>query len=493
MSLATRLNAFFLSALAVVLFGFSLSLFLLARSYLLGQVDEHAAATMNTLAAAAELDSEGVEWEPHERRFDLGSKIEDGSLCWTVRDAKGVLIDQSGLPASFNHGFMQVPIANTELPVSKVGSTGDSWRLLQRELHPAANAPPPTPNDKADPRTVRSPFLIFTVAASVEPALASLRSLGLALSGISLLIVLVAVFAGRWYCRTALLPVTQMADRAEKMQAANFEERLPSPLSTDELGKMGDAFNGLLDRLQAAFVRQQRFAGDASHQLRTPLAGMLGQIEVCLRQTRSPEEYAELLGRVLRRGRQMSDIVETLLFLARSDGGKQTETLEEIDLADWLEEHLREWDNHARRDDLTLQIAEREPCFVRAQHALLGQLVDAMLDNAMKYSPPGTAIIIGLERALGTVRLEVEDRGDGITEDERLQIFDPFYRSPGARQSGIQGVGLGLSVAARIVSLFGGTISSKSPVGQSGSCFVVNLPVAVHNPVLPRMGDGFRT
>src|SRR4029077_13550209 len=119
--------------------------------------------------------------------------------------------------------------------------------------------------------------------------------------------------------RRALGPVTRMAEAARSMGAADLSERLPTPTSADELADLGEAFNGLLDRLGEALERERRFAGEASHQLRTPLAAVIGQVEVALRRDRSPDEYRRVLDSVLSQAERLRRVVEALLFLARTE------------------------------------------------------------------------------------------------------------------------------------------------------------------------------
>src|SRR5262249_51255839 len=137
--------------------------------------------------------------------------------------------------------------------------------------------------------------------------------------GLSLTVWLVALFVGRALCRRALVPVRRMAASAADMDAADLGRRLPAAGTRDELDELSKAFNNLLDRLQESVERQQRFTGDASHQLRTPLTAILGQLEVALRRQRPVEEYEQVLTTVRQKAEHLRRIVESLLFLARAD------------------------------------------------------------------------------------------------------------------------------------------------------------------------------
>jgi signal transduction histidine kinase len=249
------------------------------------------------------------------------------------------------------------------------------------------------------------------------------------------------------------------------------------PGTRDELEDLGGAFNGLLDRLHEALDRQRRFTGDASHQLRTPLAGLLSQVDVALRRERPPEEYRRVLGVVRAKAAQLRQIVESLLFLARAEAESVLPDLEVIELGAWSAAHLREWSAHPRAPDLQLSRDGEEPLWIRAHPPLLSQLLDNLLENACKYSEPGTPIAVRVGRRPGASVLAVEDRGCGLSAEEQARVFRPFYRSPQARTRGHPGVGLGLAVAQQIVEVFGGTIRVESEPGR-GSRFEVALPGA---------------
>jgi heavy metal sensor kinase len=470
MSLTTRLSAFFLGALALVLVGFSLTLYGLARVYLYRQTDERLAAALDTLSAVAEVGRDGVEWEPHERHLTLGQDAQAGQPRWTVHDPEGNLVDRSA-----NLAAGPSPAGWPEPHAAERGGEklyGGGWHYLQRALRPGQPGQF-TAGEGSGERKYAG--LVLTVGVSLAPATAALRALALALGGVSLVLWLLAALAGHWLCRRALAPVRRMATAVRTMNAADLGWRIPEPGTRDELQDLGQAFNGLLARLEEAFERQRRFTGDASHQLRTPLTAMLGQVEVALRRERPAAEYRDVLQQVRGQAVQLQQIVEMLLFLARADAEAKPADLAPLDLAAWLPEHVERWAGHPRGPDLRLKQPEGRAAWVRAQGPLLGQLVDNLVENACKYSEPGRPVIVRLGSADGVVTLAVEDEGCGITPDDLPHVFEPFYRSADVRRLGRPGVGLGLAVARRVAAVFGGTLTAESEPGR-GSRFTLCLP-----------------
>ena len=484
MTLTNRLSLFSLTALGLVLAGFSLTLYFLARTYLFRQVDDRLESVLNTLTALAEIKPDGVEWESAERNLSLGRDSDDQQVYWLVQDDQGRRID-GNVPPSLLAGSASTSFGARS---ASKGLTGEfdaqeqPWRLSQRVVRanslptPSATQITPPPEEEGP----RYPMLVITAAVSLQPVNATLRNLALALSGTSLGVWLIALFAGRSLCRRALRPVTQMAAAARIMDTADLSQRLPGGTG-DELDDLTRAFNGLLDRLQESFERQRRFTGDASHQMRTPLAALLGQIEVALRRNRSPEEYRRALSAVQTQAGHLRQIMEMLLFLARADAEAKLPGLETVDLEAWLGEHLRAWSAHPRAADLRLEaepttdMASDRRFAVEVQPPLLGQLVDNLLDNSVKYSEPGTPISLRLRVERSDVCLEVKDQGCGIAPEDLPHVFDAFYRSSQARRLGVDGVGLGLAVAQRIAVAFGGQITVQSEAGK-GSSFTLRLP-----------------
>ena len=482
MSITNRLSLFFLAALGLVLAGFSLALYILARGHLRQQTDHHLDAAMQTLVAAIEVHPGDVEWEPLERRVTLGEDPAPDQVRWTVHDLAGRLVDCS---------------PNLEPPAGP--GDGDGWRLLVRRVRAGKFEAEPVegraesvpgalregfagmqvPGDVALPRdrTYHGGGVVLTVAVSSEPVRASLRLLALSMLVVSGLLWLTAAIWGRWLCRRALRPIFRMAGSAREIRgrrsAGTF---LDVPPTRDELEDLGRAFNDLLADLGEALERQRRFTGDASHQLRTPLTAMLGKVDVALRRERSPAEYQQVLSALRRRGAELQQLVESLLFLARAESESPLPGTELLDLGAWCRSWLERWREHARAADITVR-ACAFPVWVRTQPALLGQVLDNLLDNACKYSEAGKPIVVSVESGGQDAVLTVADRGCGIEPDEQPLVLQPFYRSRQARWLGKAGVGLGLTVAQRLVAIMNGRLGMSSQVGQ-GSEFRITLPLS---------------
>jgi signal transduction histidine kinase len=244
----------------------------------------------------------------------------------------------------------------------------------------------------------------------------------------------------------------------------------------DELDLLGRAFNDLLSRLHLAYERQQRFSSDASHQLRTPLTVLIGQIEVALRQERPADEYRRVLKSALGRAKELARIVESLLFLAKAETDATLPDREYLELNRWVAEHLASRAAIDLAPEVVHSAAGSDLLWVQAHSALLGQLVDNLLDNARKYSQPNARILVETLRHREEVILAVEDAGPGIPAADLAHVFEPFYRSAQARGQGLPGVGLGLAVVRRIAMALGGSVALASELGK-GSRFEVHLPM----------------
>lgn len=453
MTLTRRLTLFFLVALAAVLAAFSVALDLLARAHLWQTLDDKLAATTNLLIAAAEVDDRGVEWEAEQRLMRI---VRDPAapVRWVVRGDRPLERDRSDDPES-------EPLPDFPRDVSRTfhhrDSAGVRWRIRQTTIRSDG------PSDRP-PSPPRHTQLTFTVAVGVEPTERLLSRMELTLAGVSASVLVFAALLSRWLIRRALVPVRDMAATASAVTATDLAVRLPEPAPPDELRELATAFNELLARVQVAFERQASFTGEASHQLRTPLTALMGQLEVALRRDRSPDEYRHALTIAHREANRLHQLVESLLFLARADGESRMPDTEPLDLNAWLRAHFAaSWADHPRYADLiVIGTSGSTPTLVAVHPPLFGQAINNVVDNAFKYSPSGTPVTVTVARRGETALVTVDDFGPGIPEAERGRVFEPFFRSTDARRRGVEGVGLGLAVTARIVHAFGGKVAALS-------------------------------
>ena len=456
--------------LAVVLLGFSIMLYWIADQYLHRQSKERLDAVLGTLGAAVDIGPEGVEWEPAARHLNLETPAYADPVVWIIGDHRGHLLDRSKTAGS--EQFVDEVLPSLRPSNRDVAYQRGNWNIGQRWIKAVGEqAASVDPADEAD----KYPKLSITAGVSLVPVHTTLRRLAAYLFGLSLAVWITALFLGRYICRRALLPVRNIAAVASEMQASDLAGRLPVISSHDELEELSRAFNSLLDRVQETFERQRRFTGDASHQLRTPLTAILGQIDVALRKERNNEEYQRVLSTVQLKAHRLSRIVESLLFLARADSDAPEPRLELLDLGSWLPTYLESWKDHDRANDITLENHCSATCVISAEPELFRELLDILLDNACKYSPPATAIQMRLESSESQVAIHVVDHGEGVVESDLPNLFVPFFRSDESRLKGIEGIGLGLSIAKRLAALFKGdlTVSSRK---NGETCFTLRLP-----------------
>jgi signal transduction histidine kinase len=475
MRLGTRLTVYYVSSIAVVLAGFSIALFAMASKHLYRQVDERIESALNTLVAAAEIGPEGVTWEPEERSLSFGRRTFEGRFSWRVADERGTRIDGSAT-GEIDRALAGLGAGSgTRRFASFNDESGVGWRAVTRRL-----GRPPTDGgtirSKTEAGEVVHDALILSAGTPLDAVQTILRNLALTLTGLSLGVWTLALVLGRRLCRIALRPLTEMADAAHSIGGDEAGRRLPAPETDDELGELGRSFNALLDRLGESLERQQRFTGDASHQLGTPLRAIQGHVDLALRAERSPAEYRRVLAMVQSKTRHLRQIVDGLTFLSRADAEARRPALERISLDAWLRAHIAAWPD-PRRSDVVYESDEPEGCHACVHPPLLGELMNNLLENAAKYSPPQTPIRVRLSHPDGHVVFSISDEGPGIDRIDLPRIFVPFFRAEAARIGGSQGLGLGLSVAARIAAVFGGQINVFSNPGQ-GATFSVQLPAS---------------
>lgn len=472
MTLVNRVSAFFLAALALVLVVYSGLFYAFVRGRVVQQFDQELHGALYSLVAAIEVEPEEVKWQPLEHAIALGSGSGPEEVRWAVIGDGGQIVEQSRNISPEIIAEAKRIAADASAGYQSYGElkTPDEWSILYRRLFAPAPEREARELDEFDE-------LVVVVARSTVDMDGNLRRLAALVIVLPLGAWLLAAAAGRWFGARALQPVLDMSKQARSITGSDFKSRLPIADSNDEVAELGQAFNTLLDRQQRAYEQQRRFAGDAAHELRTPLTVLLGQIDVTRRRPRTAEEYAQTLDVLRDEANELQQIVESLLFLARTSEEATLPGGEPIRLAEWLPAYMERWKDDPRRSDLRLELQLPPDAVVTAPPALLSRVIDNLVSNAAKYSVAGTPIQIVATSDGGEAALSVADQGRGISPEDQATIFEPFFRTKSARDAGIAGTGLGLPIALRIATALGGGLACRSEAGQ-GSTFTLRLPLA---------------
>lgn len=288
--------------------------------------------------------------------------------------------------------------------------------------------------------------------------------------------VLLAIGGGYLLARRALQPVASLTDAAKQIHATDLATRLPARFGArDELTDLAETFNQMIERLEASFDRERRFTNNAAHEILTPLATIQNTLEVALRRARSSDEYRATIQAVLTEAEEMSDTVRGLLQLARMD--RITDLPHEhVDLSKEVEKHLHRFRKRAERERIALEVDVEPAVDVLADAGRLGEVIDNLLDNALKYTPAGGKVKVKLERRHGKASLEVSDTGVGFAPEQAAHLFDRFYRADTPEVQARSGSGLGLAIVEAITRAYGGHVSAHSAGRNRGSRFEVVLP-----------------
>jgi len=290
-------------------------------------------------------------------------------------------------------------------------------------------------------------------------------------------LLLCAAAGGYWISTRALAPVDQIAQTARTISAQNLSSRLVVPKTGDELQRLSETLNGMLERLEAAFKKITQFTADASHELRTPVAVMRTRAELSLRKARSAEEYRDVIAEVLTELEKTSGLIEQLMFLARADSGAETLHFTNTNVAEVLREACHQGSALAEAKQIGFQ--ERisgDSMWIQGDATSLRRLFLILIDNAVKYTPANGQVEVSLQRNDGYAVAQVRDTGIGIAEADLPNVFERFYRADKARTRESGGVGLGLSIGRWITEVHAGTIEVHSSPGR-GSMFQIRLPI----------------
>jgi heavy metal sensor kinase len=371
------------------------------------------------------------------------------------------------------------PTGHAALPPGKVRTAARTRIIFERPSRSGGASPE---------RLLARPFifegrpLVVVVGTSLESrdhALGSLLTLMLIGGPIALVL---ASLAAYWTVGAALRPVEAMRRRAAEVSDSGSGQRLPVPPAHDELHRLGETLNEMLDRLETALERERSFVDDASHELRTPLAAHKAELELALRYGATNEELRSAIASAIEEADRLSQLAESLLVIARSDKGKLSLKLEPIAVGELFATMRDRMGDRAGRDGRELRFDDESGAAIEGDRMRVEQALGNLVENALRHG--GGPVRVWSRRSNGRVQIHVSDAGDGFPADFLPHAFERFRRADTSRSS--DGTGLGLAIVKAIAEAHGGTATAENANGGGAD-------VWIELAVVPQPDGGART
>jgi signal transduction histidine kinase len=278
--------------------------------------------------------------------------------------------------------------------------------------------------------------------------------------------VLLGLIGGWWMTRRALGPVTALTEAVERKHDRNLRETLPGTGSGDELDRLTEVFNAMTARLDNSFQRIREFTLHASHELKTPLTVMRGELETALREESLTAPQREMFLSHLDEIERLAKIVDGLTLLTKADTGQIKLNFEPVRLDDLVRESVADAKILAQQQTIQVHLSACDNVLVSGDRHRLRQLLLNLTDNAVKYNQPGGTVDISLVRSNGLAELKIENTGGGVATELQPRVFERFFRGDTSHSNAVEGCGLGLSIAQWIAAAHEGTIQFFSEPGK---------------------------
>ncbi|MGA4506860.1 ATP-binding protein [Propionibacteriaceae bacterium G1746] len=451
MPLGRRLVTMTLLSLTLVVLAVGITAYFATRASLYQQLDRDLTAVGTSLVQTVQQDPATVGGLTAEATTTANVTV-------LVVRADGVVTGVPGVSTIITPGPQEIAAARTQLPsANRTLTTGSGVQFRVATV----------------PFTADGQSYALVVARPLDSTHATLRNLWWVLLAVGL-VGMVSVSAGAWWVsRQTLAPIRQLSNAVARITETDELTPIQSA-STDDLGNLTESFNTMLNSLSSSRERQKRLIADAGHELRTPLTSMRTNVELLVadenRHMLPDGARAEILHDIAAQLGEFTSLVGDLVQLSRED--KATAAPEALDFAEVVKAAIV----RARRRGPNLRFdVELDPLFIMGESDTLERAVTNLLDNAVKFSPPGGTIRVHLE---GDV-LRISDEGPGIPDDDLPHVFDRFFRSDKARST--PGTGLGLSIVAHTVEAHGGWVTAGH-AAEGGAEFTVHLPGTSHPP-----------
>jgi len=440
-------------SVAAVLAALGVVLFASVRAWLVAEFDRGLLAQAQALAAATEVDHEGLkaDFEGGQPAEFLGGREAQYFELWAgdkpaVRSASLGRHDLPFVPA----GPRRPAYRSVTLPDGRPG------RQISLSVRPHLD-------DKEGPvqGAVPPADVTLLVARDTAHLAAALARLSWLLGGACGSAVLACLGLMAWAVGHGLRPVSAIAARIERVGRRDLTDRLLSAGVPRELLPIVQRLNEMLERVESAFARERAFSADVAHELRTPLAGLEAALEVCSSRPRQPQEYHRTLGQCLTTVRQMHAMVDNLLVLARAEAGGLAVSRNTFSLPELIDESWRPFGERAAARGLRVTRTDTAGP-ITTDRDKLRIVLHNLFDNATSYADPGGQVRIELARRNGTINLTVANTGTRLSAEQAKSVFDRFWRGDASRTDTGAHCGLGLSISKELIEKLGGAIAVDS-------------------------------
>ena len=269
----------------------------------------------------------------------------------------------------------------------------------------------------------------------------------------SILLFIITFILSSYLIKKTIMPMKEILSSAKDLKAHDLSKRLDVPASNDEFEELGNTFNDMFDEIESSFEKLKKFNSDASHELKTPLTIISGEIELLLKKDRSTKEYKEALTSIFEETQNLKNIVNTLLMLTNINKGDFTNKFKKFDINDILLKVYEEYFFIAQKQNIILDIKNLDVCSLKCDDVLIRSLFSNLIDNAIKFSNEHTKVIIDLVENEKNIVFKVIDEGIGLSKMQKKNIFDRFYRADESHNKRIKGFGLGLAIVKNIAEI----------------------------------------
>jgi two-component system heavy metal sensor histidine kinase CusS len=453
-SIAARLTLMFAVAALIVFFVIGTALFYVIKRELLRHERDGLYTTFNDIQYMIDRIGTPERWQRVRNKMDSITPTDGKVRFWIFSD-----------DPVYNYGKDLVDLHDFDYDEGNIGRV--SIRGKEYPMHTLT---------KILPAYQDRPTVRLTVGVDTEPYFETLNSFVLAMIGVSLIGTLMVVFFGYWIARTGLRPLQRMSSTAQTLSPKTLSERLEISALPNELSDLATAFNGALDRMENAYTQLEAFNADVAHELRTPLANLIGETQVALSRERTAPEFQTVLQSNLEELDRLRSIINDMLFLARSDQGEAATSLMQTRIADEVQKTLEFFEFVLDEKEVSASVVGDIEAEAAIETALFRRALTNLLQNAIQHTAAGAHIQVQISQRPGAVAIGVSNPGALIEESHLPRLFDRFYRIDAARHDNYQlhGHGLGLAIVKAVAGMHGGVTFASSRDGMTTIGFTVS-------------------